>query len=46
MRALLMVIAGARPDEERRAELVPSNTGQVILVRHGFAAITQTKDTR
>ena len=42
----LTVIAGARPDADRFAQFVLSGAGQAILVRHGFAAATQAKDSR
>jgi ABC-type molybdate transport system substrate-binding protein len=42
----LTVIAAARPEAERFARFVRSDAAQAILVRHGFAAATQTKDSR
>ncbi len=42
----LTVIAGARPEAERFAQFVLAAPGQAILVRHGFAAATQAKDSR
>jgi molybdate transport system substrate-binding protein len=42
----LTVIAGARPEAERFAQFVLSEAGQAILVRHGFSAATQTKESR
>ena len=42
----LTVVAGARPEAETFAQFVLSGPGQAILVRHGFAAATQAKDSR
>ncbi len=42
----LTVIAGARPEAEAFAQFVLSGPGQAILVRHGFTAAIQPKDSR